>query len=245
MPTLNHRAIYEQLVADIKAAFPKLAIRFKDESRFMRALGWFLVRIVRLRAFMTDYTTTIGPTIYLDTEARAEIAAGLHPWRTIAHEYVHVRQDARHPPRGLWYKFTYLFPLPLGLFALGALLAIPLSTWHLLWLVALVAFAPLPAPGRVYWEREAYRISMLCDVLAHGKNYVLGNSYQAFMVRHYTGSDYYFMSWRRRAIVAMVLEDTQRAIKLAEGILVRTDFEGRIIEIVRTAGAIPTLRPAA
>lgn len=242
---LNHRAIYETLVAELKQVYPSLRIVFKDESRFMRALGWFLIHVVRIRAFMTDFTTTIGTTIYLDVEARAEIAAGRHPWRTVAHEAEHVRQDRRHQPAGAWFKFSYLFPVPLGLLALLALLAIPFSSWQLLWLIALVAFAPLPAPGRVYWERDGYRISILCDVLMYGDLYVQSAAYQAYMAKHFTGSDYYFMSWRPSAIRRMVLEDTQRAIAIAKGTKQGWAHEERLVQIVLTAGAIPTIGGAA
>lgn len=250
---MNHRAIYDAVLADIVSAVPAFRVAYKAESRFMAAIGvvfgivGFLGGLVRARPlagyraardmFMLRYTTTIGATCYMKG-TRAENLANLD-WETLAHEGVHAKDDARKPVR---FKLSYLFPQILALLALGALAGI---WWRpALWcLVALLALAPWPAPFRVYWERRGYRMSIVCAVLERGENYVKSPAYMEWMADHFTRSDYWFMGgfWRgaRRRIEAQLRTDIMWALAICDGRLVMEPYSSTARKI-RSAALVPT-----
>lgn len=127
---------------------PKAKIITKDKTFLMKALTWFFVKTKINPAFSTYYTT-IGSTIHaplgfeeLDEKSILEV---------IMHETVHLKDSKKW---GLLFSLSYLLPQLLAVFALLAFL----SPWFLLFLLFL---APIPAYFRYYWERKAYRISIL------------------------------------------------------------------------------------
>ncbi|MBL8683780.1 MAG: hypothetical protein JNK05_31700 [Myxococcales bacterium] len=65
-----------------------------------------------MRAYLTDYVTTIGRTIYLP-EGWESVAPGRR-WETLEHELVHVRQFERYGLVGMAILYL-LLPLPMGL----------------------------------------------------------------------------------------------------------------------------------
>ena len=216
-------------ILELAREMPDLRIRFKDESRLMKVIGWVLAR-VGMGAFMTDFTTTIGRSIYFPSRAWA---AELEPWDVVAHEGVHARDDKR--VGGLWFRFSYLFPLsllPLALLSLGAIWG---SSWWLVNLAWLGAAAPWPAPGRVHWERRAYLMTIVCTVIDSGPAFARSAQFQTWMCRLYTGPDYYRMAWRSSAVAAMVASDTERAIAIAQGAPTTTDLQpyARMAEILK------------
>lgn len=102
----------ESILSDLSIAYPGIKIVEKSSSRFMRLLDK-LLRIIsfgRINTFMTEYTTTIGLTIYTPTEF-----SGYSPARravTLLHEAVHVDQSRRFTP--VLFAFLYLlFPVPI------------------------------------------------------------------------------------------------------------------------------------
>lgn len=179
--------------------------RQKSESWLMRAIGAVLYFFNP--AFMVYYTTTIGSTIYFPDGYVAE-----HPneaARTLAHEGIHLRQAKR--VGRLRFSLAYLFPQVLALLSLGAAAAF---WWApaILFLGFLVFLAPWPAPWRVRYEREAYFVSIVCDIV-NGWN-VKDSGYVDYMVGHYCGWGYYKPAWRRSKIREMVRHDIDLAISL-------------------------------
>lgn len=105
---------FVQLLVETKAEFPKFKIVMKPESRFMRLLA-FLLKIVTFgsqKTFLTDYTTTVGTTVYVPGDWNSWVDERRIP--VIRHERVHMRQ-ARKWSIPLFFFLYLLFPLPLGL----------------------------------------------------------------------------------------------------------------------------------
>ena len=199
------KLVFDALLADIQREMPDFEIRFKDESRLMRAIG-FVLSLFNPK-FMTHYTTTVGRKCYFPN--RAFLATW--PWRTVSHESIHGRDDRDH-----WYfKVTYL-PLllaPLALAAVGAVWWFPM----IFALAFLVTLIPFPAPGRRHWERRAYLMSICCDVITNGADYVRQIPYVVYMSDMYCTGAYYWMSWSRSATEQRVRDDVEYAIRIAQG----------------------------
>ena len=134
------------------AEVPGFALKFKDQSDLMKRLNFF-AKIFNPK-FMTDYTTTLGTTVYFPSETyllNGQAAAA----EVLAHELVHMVDE-----RGDWtYKFRYAFPQILAALSLLSILAI-WNLWFLLALVFLLALAPLPSPGRRDIELRGYTMSL-------------------------------------------------------------------------------------
>lgn len=130
---------------------PKLTIEFKDESWFMNLCGNLAFFN---SSFMTDYATTIGNTIYLPSRTwyAAQIESDL--LQLISHEYVHVR-DAH----SLSFLYSLLYVFPISLIPLLAVLFFVLP-WPVVTILMFACLAPLPAPGRMYFESRGYKMSM-------------------------------------------------------------------------------------
>lgn len=102
---------YDVLLDEIRAEFPGFKLVPKAESPFMRTLG-VVLRVLLGGAFLEDFTTTVGLTVYTPTKwAEMSEASRLGVLR---HERVHLRQAKRYG--GLVFSLAYLlFPLPFGL----------------------------------------------------------------------------------------------------------------------------------
>ena len=96
--------ILQKFEETIRKDIPDFKIVYKDQSKFMKLLG-FLVYPFNPQ-FMDMFTTTIGNTIYFPTATSytKSVASSLS---ILAHEYVHL-YDSK--PRSLWFKLSYLFP---------------------------------------------------------------------------------------------------------------------------------------
>ena len=93
------------LTADLKEHTPDLEILYKDESKFMRLLGFLMGPINP--TFMTMFVTTIGTKVYFPS--REYVAA--HPIEStavMAHEFVHMLDESKEG--ALKYKHAYLAP---------------------------------------------------------------------------------------------------------------------------------------
>ena len=102
---------YDALLDEIRQEFPGFRVIPKVESTFMRMLG-FVLRVLLGDAFMTEYTTTLGLTVYTPTEWGEMSEAGR--LEVLRHERVHLRQARRYG--SLPFSFAYLFlPFPVGL----------------------------------------------------------------------------------------------------------------------------------
>lgn len=176
-------------------------VKSKSESRLMRFLGTLLFFNP---SFMRDYTTTIGSTVYFpDGFVDRDPGAA---WGVLAHEGKHIEQSKRIGP--IRFSLGYLFPAPLALLAFGAF-------WSPWFLLALIFLAPLPAPWRVKWEREAYLVTAVCDA-ARGWN-ITEDWYVNFHVECYCGWGYYKPAWRRAKVRAQVRKDMELALQIYRG----------------------------
>jgi len=98
---MSDKDLFDKVAASIQADHPSFEVRYKDESRFMRFLG--LLAYPFNPTFNTEYTTTLGSKTYLPS--RAEVAKDYAGYAgTLAHEGVHVFDDAKHP---IWFKLSY------------------------------------------------------------------------------------------------------------------------------------------
>lgn len=219
---MNDAKIMTALENQLRREMPDLVISPKARSLTWRVLG--AVMGLFNKSFMAEYFTTIRRHIY------TPVAYVSSDWGVIAHEGVHARDDRAHP---VWFKLTYLFPQCLVPLALLALLAIPWSRAWLLWLLALPCVV-LPSPGRVYWERRAYLMSMCLDVVRYSPGYITADPYREWMIRTYCGPDYAWMSRSRRRIERAMDADAQRAIAIADG-RIRLEPYTSTITLVRVA----------
>lgn len=139
-----------KFVEQLNLISPGIEIKFKNESIFMKILGFVLFFIPN---FMNLFVTTIGKTIYLPSrDWLLKSEEELLPM--IAHEYVHIRDRDKF---GIWFSIIYLFPIiiiPL------VLLSSIILSWLWVILLLLICLAPIPSPGRAYFEFRGYTMSI-------------------------------------------------------------------------------------
>jgi hypothetical protein len=169
---------FNTILANIQKVYPDVNVKFKDQSTFMQILGKILFFNP---AFMTDFITTVGTTIYYPSQNWIDTNPATSSV-LILHETVHI-YDQNNSNRVI---FSLLYLLPQLLF----LLFIPLLfivNWKFV-LIPLVFLAPIPSYFRMYYERRAYTISMYASQKL-GYTQSLPSSY----VTDFTSSEYYFM----------------------------------------------------
>ena len=107
---------FDEMCKAMLEEFAEFKIVPKANSRFMRTIG-LLLRIVSfgsMGTFMSQFTTTIGTTIYTPTNWNSYQET--QKVGVICHERIHMRQEQR---MGFWYKPYYLlWFFPIG-FAYG------------------------------------------------------------------------------------------------------------------------------
>ena len=183
---------FQELLTSAQKYFPSLQVKYKDQSAFMKFLGFLLFFN---KSFMTDYTTTIGNTIYFPNANFIKI----HPVSSsvvFLHELVHLHDHKRIG--SLWFQFSYLIP---QIFALPALLLFLLS-WKIALPVLIFFLLPLPSYFRMIYERRAYYASMyslkkLSDRMKFNPQLEQQASYFA---GRFVDSSYYFM-WPFSSII--------------------------------------------
>jgi hypothetical protein len=188
-----------KLADQIKEKVPSTEIKFKDESWFMKLLGYLAFFNPK---FMTSFTTVVGSKIYFTT--RSDIsnnAAGA--FTILAHEYRHM-YDSMGFFKSLLYRFLYFCPQILAplmflflLLPISYIISIPLS------IVLFLAFlSPIPSPGRMYYELKGYTTSLFVkNELYKEKNWDLDQRrflFEAsdtvnFMNDQFVKSYYYYM----------------------------------------------------
>lgn len=226
---MNHRRIFAAIADDARARFGA-AIRYKPESWLMRLIG----RLMFFNpTFMTQYVTTIGTAIYFTS--RAEVDTERPDWETLAHEVQHVRDDQSH----FAYKFRYLFPQVLALPSLLSPLAVlAIWWWPAIWFLLALAFlpfwAPWPSPGRHYFERRGYLVSMVCYALQGHAQWMRQPEFRKQWAKTYLNWSYYRMSWDDQQVLREVFEDVERAIAIVEGREHDPELS-RLVAIVRAA----------
>lgn len=153
----------EQFSEDLRLYCP-FRVAYKDSSWRMKLLGWLLEPINP--TFMTEYTTTLGHTVWFPNKGAYEAEGGT----LLAHEFVHLWDKADSP---WWFTFSYLMP---QIFILPGLISV-LALWCFgfgwlglgaLFLVGLLAL--LPSPWRVFWELRGYTMTMAFHYWTTGKH---------------------------------------------------------------------------
>lgn len=171
-------------------------IKYKDDSKFMKVLG-FLSKPFNPR-FMSDFSTTVGTTMYVP---KNDFLYCQNDYiEVVAHELVHMRESQQQG--SVLYFLRYFFPQVLALlsfFAIGAIW----SPWFLLSLLFLLFLAPMPAPGRREIELEGYTMSL---AVRYWQTMQLLEPDFTGVARQFIGPAYYFMwPWA---------EDTLRDLKI-------------------------------
>lgn len=162
-----------------KEQFPDLNFKFKDQNWFMKILGFILFFN---KAFMTQYVTTIGSTIYVPNE---NILKDKNFLITFVHELVHVYDNKR---LSILFNILYLFPQ-----ILAPLCLIGFFFHWFIGLLFLCLILPVPAYFRMYFEKRAYIVSLYV-----GKH-LLNYSREKLMMsaisynQQFTTGAYYFM----------------------------------------------------
>lgn len=164
--------------------FPDVQINFKNQSTFMRVLSKILFFTP---SFMTDYTTTIGDTVYYPSSS----FVNGHPASAsiiFLHEIVHIN-DEKTISKPL---FSLLYLLPQLLVLLVVPFAFVVGWWALLFLLF---GAPLPAYFRMLFERRAYMASLYVMKKLNDKcGYNIDLDGQAqFFLQQFKGAGYYWM----------------------------------------------------
>lgn len=164
----------------------KVTQRPKGTSVLMRAL-WVLIHLVpgmSPGAFMSNFTTTVGRTVYWPGNDAPSDASVCH---TLPHELVHVEDMDRMGRLRFWW--SYAMPQVLAVPALFCWLGV---WWPWLWLLAAFAvFAgPWPSPGRTRLEMRGYAVTMLMEQAVH--NFTYGRTPQ-HILDHFTTGSYYWM----------------------------------------------------
>lgn len=129
------------------------------------------------------------------------ILAGLHSWVLLAllASYVAAAGVARKSMIGFWVTLVLLAGATLGAAAV-------LTGWLCLVLVVVVAcLVPWPSRWRVKWEGRGYAATIAASVW-------LNRSIDIERVEgHFTGPDYYFMSWSKEQAEKIVVDASTQA----------------------------------
>jgi len=178
--------MFKETVEISKQHFPKMEIKYKNESFFMKVLNIILF----FHPKFMNFTTTVGNTIYFPSRKHVE-DRDFSSSVVLMHELVHVYDTNSFGKLGyLFFGAAYLFPQILVLLFFPLLLV----SWKIA-LIALVFLAPLPAYWRMKYERKAYFTSLYVMKSLEEKfriNYLLEEN-KKYFVRQFTGPNYYFM----------------------------------------------------
>lgn len=176
---------FQNLVTAATKYFPDLVIKYKDQSGFMKFLGTLLFFN---KSFMTDYTTTIGSTVYLPTESYTTVKP-VSAAAVLLHELVHIK-DAHKISKPL-FMLLYLSPQIMAPLCLLLLLL----SWKIALPVFILFASPIPSYFRMYFERRAYFASLYSIfALSKIKNFSSDLSTEkASYLKHFKDSSYYFM----------------------------------------------------
>lgn len=176
----------------LKSHFSNFKIVRKQDSKLMRILGKILFFN---KAFMTNYTTTIGHTVYTPSswESLNEIVQST----ILFHESIHIFDNDRY---GFLFPLSYLFPQCLSILALLSFF----NVWFLLFLLFLL---PIPAPFRKDWEVRGYSMS----ILAYSTFTGWGIPDTKKMADNFTNGNYYWM-WPFKDEIFMKFGDVLKLV---------------------------------
>jgi len=187
-----------------------LQVKFKEDSLFMKVLGLILFFNPK---FMTNYTTTIGKTVYFPTKQwlqNNEDSAA----HVLAHELVHIGDSIQATP--FVFSYGYLFPQSFALMSLFALFS---TNW---WLLCILFLAPLPSPARTHWELRGYAMTDATYFKSLGMF-----SDMDWLAGQFTSASYYFM-WPFDSDIRDKIEENRELIKAGK-LSSKIDFADKII----------------
>lgn len=195
----------QYLIQHSQNYFPNLQIKYKNESRFMKFVGMLLFFN---KTFMTNYTTTIGSTIYFPDSKYLE-SNPVSGAVTLLHELVHVYDSMKYTR--FLFSILYLSPQILFLFTLPLMII----SWKLIF-VSLLFLLPLPSFFRMHFEKRAYLVSL------YVLNYLIINKMihadldanKEYYLTQFKSGGYYFM-WPFKNL-NLEFENGVRKIKLGE-----------------------------
>lgn len=154
--------------------------------------------------YLSNYWTTIRYSV-----AAPDQKEPFTQWYILLHELCHVRQYMKWR---ILFPVLYLWPLSQGIVLIFTCwLPVfwssgwPLFFWIIGWLVigGLHFIPQLPDPWRVWWELQAYTISLF---LFHQRNGRITTTYIDHIVDQFTGMAYYQMAIRRGWMVSKLIE---------------------------------------
>jgi hypothetical protein len=143
--------MFEKFVKSLQLYY-NFNIKYKNESFFMLVLSYILFFN---KKFKTNYTTTIGNTIYFPNKEAVLDNEDLYA-QILSHELIHIQQKESYG--AILYSVLYLFPQILSILSVLAIF----SPWCLLFLLFLL---PLPAPFRKDFEHSAMSMSLFAFYL--------------------------------------------------------------------------------
>jgi hypothetical protein len=177
---------FQDLVTSAQKYFPDLQIKYKDQSWFMKTLGTIMFFN---KSFMTNYTTTIGSTVYYPSESFVKVRP-VSASVVLLHELVHIK-DAHKMSKPL-FGFLYLTPQVLALLLLPLLFVL---SWKIVLPLVVLMALPIPSFFRMYFEKRAYMTSLYAiNALGKRLNFppILATQEQGF-VGQFKDASYYFM----------------------------------------------------
>jgi len=151
--------IVQKYISEVAQKYSKkpILLKSKNSSTLMKAIGWFF-KITKIGpAFMEEYFTTIGNTIYYPDDLITTMSETAI-LEVVVHECLHIKDNNKF---GVLYPVLYLGPQIFAVVSILSLVAIFASKLWLLWLFAILFLAPIPSFGRYYLEKRAYRTSFV------------------------------------------------------------------------------------
>lgn len=214
----------------IRKYVPKWRVISKAGSTFYRILCWLPPIVFFRKRFMEDFWTTVGYTT-------AYPVGGENGWEVRPHEGLHARQALRWTR--VLFSVLYLFPQSF-LLPLGTFLALFISPWF--WALAALGAAPLPAPFRMLWELEAFKLSVMIEEWQWGYDGAV--DYIDWIVNTcFAGSTYYYM-WPFKGWVRKQLLKAQQEARSWPTKLEKDPYLDGVYKIMLDGGRVmPELRP--
>jgi hypothetical protein len=144
-------SFFDGIVSKATAIYPDIQIKYKNESTFMKILG----KIMFFNpGFMTQYTTTLGATVYFPNRQFVELAP-VTSAVVFLHELTHIYDEKRLTAP----LYTTIYSLPQTLFLLAAPILFFLVGWKFA-LLSLLFLLPIPAYFRKNLEERAYTMQL-------------------------------------------------------------------------------------
>lgn len=182
---------FNNFLKQLQTNSPDLKIAFKNQTWWMRILGKIMFFNPR---FMTDFTTTLGNTVYFPSSDFFGQVSEKEAMIILAHEFVHISDQAKQGRL----KYSLLYAIP-QIFILWAPILFLFHWWLACLWICLWAI-PFPAYWRMRSEFHGYSMSLFVSnyLLKEmgmdqiNRTYAL-NDLADQLSKEFTSSSYYFM----------------------------------------------------